>query len=92
MGTCHVIVYKVSGTEGHPKTLVIVPFLPWSFCNDDAYRPNVTEIVYTLFVATIFVATIFVVTFYVLYLCWKSKIERYGNSVYIWIVCYCEEF
>jgi len=28
MGTCHVIVYKVSGTEGHPKTLVIVPFLP----------------------------------------------------------------
>ncbi len=37
---------------------------------------------------TLFVATIFVVTFYVLYLCWKSKIERYGNSVYIWKDCY----
>ena len=56
----NVIVYKVSGTEGHPKTLVIVPFLPWSFCNDDAYRPNVTEIVYTLFVATFFVVTFYV--------------------------------
>lgn len=28
MEPCHVIVYKVSGTEEHPKTLVIVPFLP----------------------------------------------------------------
>ena len=51
------------------------------------FRTHVTINVYTLFVATLFV-----VTFYVLYLCLKSKIERYGNSVYIWKDCYRKRF
>ena len=40
----------------------------------------------------LFVATVFVVTFCVLHLYIKSKIERYGNSVYIWKDCNREEF
>ena len=34
----------------------------------------------------------FVVTFYVLHLYIKSKIERYGYSIYIWKDCNREEF
>ena len=62
---------------------MIVQLLPRFLYKEDTKKENTTINVYTLFVATLFV-----VTFYVLYLCWKSKIERYGNSVYIWKDCY----
>lgn len=35
----------------------MIPFLPGSFCNDDANQLNITKNVYTLFVATIYVVT-----------------------------------
>lgn len=62
---------------------MIVQLLSRYLCIDKTNQQDTTINVYTLFVATTFV-----VTFYVLYLWWKSKIERYGNSVYIWKDCY----
>ena len=66
---------------------MIVQLLSRYLCIDNTNQQNTTINVYTLFVTTISV-----VTFYVLYLSWKSKIERYGNPVYIWKDCYREEF
>ncbi len=54
--------------------------------------PTIQQLYYTENAYTHFVVTTCVITFYVLYLCWKSKIKRHGNSIYIWKDCNREEF